>query len=712
MALFVPSVAAQPIGISPLSATPVNPMQNHAPAQEQEIGQEAEKVGIQNIDISQRIQNQLDDAMAKQAETSFLQKAITITNGDDSNPGYLNTRGKVAIDGYKDAADALAQAKQEGMEDLTNDFQKSMYNRVASQHLLSFGKEMGDHRFQQTSQYSGETSINRANAYASSATVSSSSYGQVDADGQPTGDFARNLAVAEQETLNGVQVIKGAPADSEIAKSALMNVHTQIGTGALSQMMDARAPFSKVQSMYDDMKEKGWFDVRTMDTMGKMVKQYTEQEMTRSVVNQSLSDAVRKSQGQATTSTGTPDYQFAVKGATITSQFDPEQGNVQVAIPSGSSIQAPASGKVTQVGKDEDDNLTVKIQHPDGSETSFAGLTTANVKVGDSVNGGQNVATSGTIDGTAGLTWSLTDSKGAAVDPTRAGLAPVDLTKITDEKILGDALDRVRKQITDPVLQQQATSELEGMVRHNQQMANAAKSQTIQSASDAFYKGGMQWRSIPPTVFNSLPAEEQQHFKDLQTSKVLQNYEQGQQFRNMSETNLIARFLENPDQVTPENINQVRSQLSDSSYLTWMAKAEALKNSPRNVVEASDINTRMDYYAKHAGIKVDGQMTQTQKDELTDLKFSISQGIDQIKVQNKSKATDDQVNKYIQQQVTQHVLSVPRSAWNPLAFTGISPNRTVKPFTFQLPDGATHVVPGSDGKLHYTDGQRDLGVVQ
>ena len=29
-----------------------------------------------------------------------------------------------------------------------------------------------------------------------------------------------------------------------------------------------------------------------------------------------------------------------------------------------------------------------------------------------------------------------------------------------------------------------------------------------------------------------------------------------------------------------------------------------------------------------------------------------------------------------------------------------------------IPNGATHTVPGSDGKMHYTDGKKDLGVVK
>src|ERR1017187_3167673 len=266
---FVPSATTSPLGVSPMSATPVDPMRNAAPGQEQQSGADTQKLGEITNDIGERIQNQLDNAMAKQAETGFLQKVMNITSGDGTaaNPGYLNLRGQDAINGYSDAATAIAKAKQDGSDGLADDFQKSMYNRVSSQHLLSFGREMADHRFQQTAQYSGESAINRANTYATNASNAASSYGQTDADGNATGDFSKNLQVAEQETLNGVQIMKGAPAGSDVANAALLNLHTQVGTGTLVQMMDARAPYSKVQSVYDDMKTKGFLDERAIDAL-------------------------------------------------------------------------------------------------------------------------------------------------------------------------------------------------------------------------------------------------------------------------------------------------------------------------------------------------------------------------------------------------------------------------------------------------------------
>jgi murein DD-endopeptidase MepM/ murein hydrolase activator NlpD len=584
---FVPSATTSPLGVNPVSAGAVDPMRNAAPGQEQQAGADVQKLGEVTNDIGERIQNQLDNAMAKQAETGFLKNVMNITSGDGTaaNPGYLNLRGQAAIDGYQDAATAIAKAKQDGAAGLSDAFQKSMYNRVASQHLLSFGREMADHRFQQTAQYSGEAAINRANTYATSAANSSASYGQTDADGNPTGDFQKNLQVAEQETLNGVQIMKGAPAGSDVANAALLNLHTQVGTGTLVQMMDARTPYSKVQSVYDDMKAKGFLDDRATDLLGKMVKAYSEQESTRTAVSQNLSDAVRASQGQPTTSTGTPDYQFPIKGATVTAQgYDPDAGGVTVNIPQGSSIQAPADGKVTQVGRDADDNFTMKIEHPDGSVTSFSGLSSANVKMGDQVERGESLATSGTADGkTPSVLWSLTNAAGQNVDPTKAGLGPVDLTKITDEKVLGAALDSMRKQVTDPFLQQQATTEMESIVRHNQQMATAGQTQLFKQASDAFYSGGMSWRSIPPSVFAQLPPERQQQFKDLQTEQVMKAYDQGQRFKEMGEGGIVAGFLKNPATLTTANVDAAQSQLSHSTYQSLLEKAMVLQNRPDKV---------------------------------------------------------------------------------------------------------------------------------
>lgn len=713
MPITVPVVDQTAAAAPQYTAPGVTPERNSAPEQQQQLGQTMQQTGQKAMQvggtIGERLAEQVDDAKVKQAETGFLQQSNTILY--DPQQGYLHQLGQAAIDNADSTKQAIVKAKQDAMDTASNPIQQRMLNQVLTQHLVNTGRLIDDHNFVQTTQYSGEAAINRSNVYATNASNAWSSYGQTDAEGNATGDFARSLQTAEQETLRGTLIIKGAPSGSDVSNAALLNVRTQAGAGALVQMMDARAPFSKVQSVFDDMKAKGFLDEKSLVTLGKMVKTYSEQESTRAAVNQNLSDAQRASQKLPTTSTGTPDYQFPAKGGTATAQpYNADEGAVALNLPQGSNLQAPADGKVVQVGKDDNGTFGMHIQHADGSVTTFSGLTASNVKVGDQVQRGENVATSAPT-----VLWSLADKNGNAVDPTKAGLAPVDLTKITDEKVLGNALDGVRKQITDPYLQQQATSEMESIVRHNQQMQNAAATQTFKSASDAFYNGGMQWSAIPPSTFNQLTGEQQQHFKDEQTQHVLQLYNQGQAFKTMSETDLVSNFIANPEMITTDNVEAARPQLSRATYLSLLEKAQTLANNPKGVIEAQAVNERIKYFATQQGLKDpdNSHRTDADKQTYTALTFKVQQDIDQIKAQNHGKATGEQVDKAIQQELIQRPVGPqPHNPDNPFVRLHIESNTPPTKYQFQMPAGATHVAPGDDGKMHYTDGTRDLGVVK
>jgi hypothetical protein len=218
----------------------------------------------------------------------------------------------------------------------------------------------------------------------------------------------------------------------------------------------------------------------------------------------------------------------------------------------------------------------------------------------------------------------------------------------------------------------------------------------------------MNWRAIPASVFNQLPPERQQQFKDAQTEKVLKDYHQGQDFKEMGETDLVSDFLANPDLLTPANVDQARPNLANTTYLRLMGKATELETNPRGVVEAQGVNDSIKFYANQAGIKSpdDGKSSQADKQNYTDLTFKVQQDIDAIKTANHGKATADQVNKAIQNELIQRTITQPRSLWNPLSL--VSPNSSTQMRNFQL-----RVAPGSDGKMHYADATgKDLGVVQ
>jgi hypothetical protein len=330
--------------------------------------------------------------------------------------------------------------------------------------------------------------------------------------------------------------------------------------------------------------------------------------------------------------------------------------------------------------------------------------------------------------------WSLADKNGNAVDPTAVGLPPVDTSKITDENVLHGALDKLRQQITDPYQQQQATSEMERIVRVNQQNASAAQTQVFKQASDAFYGGGENWKKIPPSIYGQLTPEQQQHFKDVQTEKVLQGYEQQQRFKTMSETDIVSGFFRDWTTLTPANVETARSQLSNSMYLALMEKATTLQNNPKGVQEAQAVNERINYFAEQAGMNVqgtkknpDGSVTKgipsaDDKQNMTTLQFKVLQDIDQLKAQNHGKATPEQVDSAIRNELVQRTLTTPKrpwdiqgsgGSWDLHSILGLDPNTTQQKFAFETPSGAVGVGRGHDGKMYYTDKNGNaLGVVQ
>jgi murein DD-endopeptidase MepM/ murein hydrolase activator NlpD len=116
-------------------------------------------------------------------------------------------------------------------------------------------------------------------------------------------------------------------------------------------------------------------------------------------------------------------------GARISSQFgwrsDPIDGETKfhkgmdVAVAQGTTVYAPADGKVVSVGQQTGYGLTVVVQHANGVETKYAHLSSADVRPGDAVSAGEPIARSGNTGRSTGahLHFELL-ANGQAVDPS------------------------------------------------------------------------------------------------------------------------------------------------------------------------------------------------------------------------------------------------------------------------------------------------------
>lgn len=94
-------------------------------------------------------------------------------------------------------------------------------------------------------------------------------------------------------------------------------------------------------------------------------------------------------------------------------------GGIDIAVPIGTPVVAPADGVVEFAGPRGRGGNTVLIRHADGRVTGYAHLDTINVRAGDRVSQGTAFAASGNTGNSTGphLHFSARDAQGRRIDP-------------------------------------------------------------------------------------------------------------------------------------------------------------------------------------------------------------------------------------------------------------------------------------------------------
>lgn len=96
-----------------------------------------------------------------------------------------------------------------------------------------------------------------------------------------------------------------------------------------------------------------------------------------------------------------------------------DHGGIDIAVPIGTPVVAPADGVVEFAGPRGRGGNTVLIRHADGRTTGYAHLDSINVKAGDRVTQGTAFAASGNTGNSTGphLHFSARDAQGRRIDP-------------------------------------------------------------------------------------------------------------------------------------------------------------------------------------------------------------------------------------------------------------------------------------------------------
>jgi len=117
---------------------------------------------------------------------------------------------------------------------------------------------------------------------------------------------------------------------------------------------------------------------------------------------------------------GTVTGKFGNRINPITKVADYHNG-IDIKVPVGTVVKAPASGTVFNVYRNEAGGLQMILLHKNGFKTGYAHLDNTLVSKGDSVKTGQEIAKTGKSGRVTGahLHWTVTDPKGVKVDPLK-----------------------------------------------------------------------------------------------------------------------------------------------------------------------------------------------------------------------------------------------------------------------------------------------------
>lgn len=283
---FVPQVGMAGEGASvPYQAPPVMPMDEAASKQQQELGRAMIAAGNTAYRLGSAIQDDIDDAATKEADTAFLKQAQDIMRGKS---GYLNTTGKDAEVSFQTAQDAMSSAAKNVMDGLGNDTQRRMFQQVAARNMVSFQGQMLDHRDRQVKVYATSEAAARADQYSDLAIMSYAERNKTDAAGRPVGlvNYQANLAVAIQEVRKAAS-LSGIPEGSAQMKAMEQKVYDKVATGVVNDLMNARQ-YGQAEAFLDDHPVDPNVDTTLRSSVDANRKRTTVEELTDNIMQRGV----------------------------------------------------------------------------------------------------------------------------------------------------------------------------------------------------------------------------------------------------------------------------------------------------------------------------------------------------------------------------------------------------------------------------------------
>ncbi|MDR3798422.1 MAG: M23 family metallopeptidase [Terracidiphilus sp.] len=683
---FAPSVTQGSTPMTPATGPWVSPMKNAAPGLLMQTAQTVMQAGetaarIGNT-VGDRIQETFDDASARNAQTTFLNTANGIATR------YTHTLGKDAIDGYEPAKQALDKASQDVASGLTNDVQKHLFAQMVTPHLMDFGKQFDDHQYQQNIQFGTQAASDGAD---SRVQLAANNY----ADWQrPDGKYAQNKTLAIHEAQEAALLL-GQPVDSPQSQALVKQKTTALAQGVIVRMTQ-NEQYPEAQQYFDKALAAGEIDERAAEALGGMVM-----EGHNSQKGALLANAARQIGLGA--QDGSQQRLQPVAGGSITSTMGaPRPGGrthdgIDISVPVGTDVRAPATGTVTQVWNDDKfgGGLSMEITYPNGNIEGFAHLSAVNYKPGQQVTQGTIVASTGKSGNATGpvLHWAMKDADGNWIDPRSSVGAPKNTDAFTEPEQFEKGLSYINDSDATDRVKDIATSKLRSQYGMARELQGQKYDEAKQNAVDWMVQNGNRYDAMPPGLKVPLRPSDQQGLQDMQDEQNLAKSDLATQ---------IKYWTMPPEQRTPAFVKDNYQNLKPGTFMGLLKNSEELQQNADNLSEAKVQDTMF----RNALLDNNFQnllnpKTDDDKQKLLQMRGSVDDLATSMQTALRRKLRPDEWQNVLNSELKNSVF-VERARKVPLAFLG-------KIALGELPGGGVSL-PVTEDDLHYGQ-QTQLGRV-
>jgi hypothetical protein len=251
-----PSVAPRVGEAQPFAAPTVEPMKNFQPEQGAKLGAATQAAGQTMIKVGEMLQDQIDDANTKAADSWYTSQAQKILF--DPKSGYLNSIGLKAKDGYAPTQEALAKVRQDAEVVLTTPVQKQMFKAVVAKHEMNFATQMDNHAVRQIRVYAAGESEARQTQYTDLAIA--------DPDPQRRLTYTETAVQEAKDRADLLQL----PVDSVQRQSMVKGAYQAVHVGVADQLMLGNK-FSEAKVLVEKAFADGQMEAKVFSQLSKQI---------------------------------------------------------------------------------------------------------------------------------------------------------------------------------------------------------------------------------------------------------------------------------------------------------------------------------------------------------------------------------------------------------------------------------------------------------